>query len=221
MSDDRYLPFEGFGAISEWHIQLPHDFRQFNYDTISDVVLHLRFTAREGGEPLRIQAITDLRNALNEFLRTEGQKGLALPVSLRHEFPTEWHRFLNPPLASEGNPTLTMNLGPERFPFMFQGMPIKIDTIELFVKVRPNFAPSHNDQTLILTLEPEANPSLNPDELELKPWNGLLRATKQSEGDLAEKLGNWTLTGWLEHSTERRINPDAIEDVLVVCHYSL
>jgi hypothetical protein len=57
-----------------------------------------------------------IANALNEFLRTEGQKGLALPISLRHEFPSQWHRFLHPPPSqqdSEGDPTLTMNLGPE------------------------------------------------------------------------------------------------------------
>jgi hypothetical protein len=38
-NDERYFPFEGSGAISEWHVQLPKDFRQFDYDTISDVVL--------------------------------------------------------------------------------------------------------------------------------------------------------------------------------------
>jgi len=74
LRDERFLPFEGSGAISEWQIQLPRDFRQFDYDTISDIVLHLRYTAREGGEPLRNQAVTDLQDALNEFLRTEGQK---------------------------------------------------------------------------------------------------------------------------------------------------
>ena len=38
LRDERYLPFEGVGAISEWHIQLPRDFRQFDYETISDIV---------------------------------------------------------------------------------------------------------------------------------------------------------------------------------------
>ena len=112
---ERYLPFEGFGAISEWHIRLSQDFRQFDYDIISDVVLHLRYTSREGGEPLRNQVITKLQNALNEFLRTESQKGLALPISLRHKFPSEWHRFLNPSVRpsqrpdGEGNSKLIMN----------------------------------------------------------------------------------------------------------------
>jgi hypothetical protein len=181
--------------------------------------LHLRYTAREGGEPLKNQAVTELQNALNEFLRTEGQKGLALPISLRHEFPSEWHRFLNPPRAeedSEGKSNLTMNLGAERFPFMFQGRPININNIELFVKVRPEFAPTHNESTLNLSLKPGTNTS---DDLHISPWNGLLRAVGSPGGE----LGNWTLTGWLKlaDNTEKRIDPNAIEDMLVICHYSL
>jgi hypothetical protein len=36
--DEKYLPFEGAGAISRWRIELPRKFRSFDYDTISDVL---------------------------------------------------------------------------------------------------------------------------------------------------------------------------------------
>ena len=50
LRDERYLPFENSGAISEWQLELPdRACRQFDYDTITDVILHLRYTAREGG----------------------------------------------------------------------------------------------------------------------------------------------------------------------------
>src|SRR5258705_7709775 len=82
--DERYLPFEGAGAISQWRIELPKGSNQFDFNTIADVILHLKYTAREGGQPLRAEA----------------QKALALPsggwirlFSAKHEFPTEWHRF--------------------------------------------------------------------------------------------------------------------------------
>jgi hypothetical protein len=47
--DERYLPFEGAGAISTWQLELTQDpaLRQFAYDTISDVILHVRYTSRE------------------------------------------------------------------------------------------------------------------------------------------------------------------------------
>ena len=75
LRDERYLPFEGAGAISEWRLELPRDLRQFDYDTISDVILHMRYTAREGGEPLKQRATIELQTALNEFMRSAGQSG--------------------------------------------------------------------------------------------------------------------------------------------------
>ena len=51
--DERYLPFEGAGAISTWRLELPTEFHQFDYDSISDVILHMNYTAREGGDLLK------------------------------------------------------------------------------------------------------------------------------------------------------------------------
>jgi hypothetical protein len=50
LRDERFLPFEGAGAISKWHLELPNQFRPFDYMTISDVILHVRYTARQGGD---------------------------------------------------------------------------------------------------------------------------------------------------------------------------
>ena len=58
--DERYLPFEGAGVMSRWRIELPAEFRQFDYDTISDAVLHIKYTAREGGVTLRSPQATSL-----------------------------------------------------------------------------------------------------------------------------------------------------------------
>jgi hypothetical protein len=105
---------------------------------------------------------------------------------------------------------------------MFQGRQdsIKINKIEVFLKVIPKCDDTHNKDTLVLTLEPDADPSSEPKNLVLNPWNGLLRAVKEvPDSDLARKLGNWTLTGLLV--TGDRIDPKAIEDILVVCNYSL
>ena len=53
--DERYLPFEGAGAISTWHLKMNQDvkFRQFDHSTITDVIIHMNYTAREGGETLK------------------------------------------------------------------------------------------------------------------------------------------------------------------------
>jgi hypothetical protein len=213
LRDERYLPFEGQGAISTWRLELPRQFRSFDYDTISDVVFHLRYTAREGGSLLKEQAAQELQAALNEFIRTEGQQGLAQVFSLRHEFSTEWSRFLNAPEGSRQ--TLTMALTEERFPFLFHDRTIAINAIELLVKVKPEFSASHNKSTLRLSLRAGAAASNDP--LTLSEWNSLLRTAASPGGP----LGDWTLTAWLTaDETEGRLDPNAIQDLLAVCRYT-
>src|SRR5262249_30260095 len=64
--DERYLPFEGAGAISDWMIELStdKDLRQFDYSTISDVILHLKFTARESGGLFKEKATAYIKDFL-------------------------------------------------------------------------------------------------------------------------------------------------------------
>lgn len=66
LRDERYLSFEGGGAIGRWRLQLPGDFRQFDYATIADAILHLRYTARDGGMPLRQAAVGNLSAILGQ-----------------------------------------------------------------------------------------------------------------------------------------------------------
>jgi Tc toxin complex TcA C-terminal TcB-binding domain len=40
------------GAISRWWIELPLENNHFDTETLSDLILHLNFMAREGGENL-------------------------------------------------------------------------------------------------------------------------------------------------------------------------
>ena len=217
LRDERYLPFEGAGAISEWRIELPKEFRQFDYDTISDVVLHLRYTAREGGGLLKQQAVSELQTALNKIQLTESQQGLVRLFSARHEFSDKWYSFLHP-ASDTGDQTLTLPLTKERFPFLFQSKTISIGKIELFVKVKSDFVSTHNDTTLKLSLRPETSPS--DQAMPIAAWSGLLRAEKTSAG----QPGTWMLTAWRQEegsSTHNRLVAEAIADIIIVCHYSI
>jgi Tc toxin complex TcA C-terminal TcB-binding domain/Neuraminidase-like domain/Salmonella virulence plasmid 28.1kDa A protein len=216
LRDERYLPFEGAGAISEWRIELPKEFRQFDYDTISDVILHMRYTAREAGGLLKQQASKDLQAALNAITLTENQKGLTRLFSAQHELTTEWHRFMNP-ASDTGDQTLKLDFSKNRFPFLFQTKNIQISKIELFVEVKKEFIATHNASSIKLSLAPGVAPSNQ--HLALTPWNGLLRAEKSPVG----QLGTWTLTAWLDTGggTHERLNSEAIEDLFIVCHYAV
>ncbi|GAB2519240.1 Tc toxin subunit A-related protein [Nocardia heshunensis] len=108
--DDRYLPFEGAGAISTWQLELPTAYPQFDHDTISDLILHIRYTAREGGSAFRTMVEKATAAVINETLTAEGEKGLHIAFSLRESFPTEWWQ-----LTDTGSTTLTLGL--EHLPF--------------------------------------------------------------------------------------------------------
>ena len=80
--DERYLPFEGGGAISEWTFSLPTDFRAFDYATISDLVIHVRYTARDGGPELARLAKDSLKKQFDAVAREGGAADLAMLASV-------------------------------------------------------------------------------------------------------------------------------------------
>jgi hypothetical protein len=135
LRDERYLPFEGSGVISEWRLQLPADPSknepcQFDYDTISDAILHIRYTAREAGGLLRNGAISNLKTGI-EAAQAIGSVRL---FSIRHEFPTEWAKFKNG--AATPVSELTLTLKEEHYPFWSKGNLEAIKRADLFVNTK-------------------------------------------------------------------------------------
>jgi len=90
LHDERYLPFEGAGVISRWRLEMPKQFEQFDYATISDVIIHMKYTAREGGAQLKGVVENGLQTQLNELIDASGKTGLFRVFNLKHEFPDAW-----------------------------------------------------------------------------------------------------------------------------------
>jgi peptidoglycan hydrolase-like protein with peptidoglycan-binding domain len=130
MRDERYLPFEGAGAISTWRLELPVQFKTFDHKTIFDVILHLRYTARDGGESLREAATSSVTNRLGNATTHP----LFRMFSLRHEFPTEWQRFLNS--TTPGIKSMTVDLIAARFPYFAQNREITVTMAQLVTRAR-------------------------------------------------------------------------------------
>ncbi len=132
LADERYLPFEGSGAVSQWRLELPTDVPQFDYDTISDVILHLRYQAREGGLALRAAATEALKVKIN----TAATVGSTRLFSVRHEFATEWARFSAAPVDGANPVALTITLRDEHYPFWARQVVVPDDfvlhEVELF-----------------------------------------------------------------------------------------
>jgi hypothetical protein len=118
LHDERKLPFEWSGAVSEWQLDLPSNIRQFDFNTISDVILHLRYMAREGGNGLRAGALKNLDDSIG-IGKAAGSVRL---FSMRHEFPSDWAKFKSVQIGSTTPlALLTITVRPEHYPFWSQG----------------------------------------------------------------------------------------------------
>lgn len=145
LRDERYLPFEGAGAISQWQLTLPANPSkeqpcQFDYQTISDAILHIRYTAREAGGSLKTESITNLQTYINEAQNA----GSVRLFSIRHEFPTEWAKLQNTQIgAATPAAELTLALRPEHYPFWSQSNLEAIKRADLFVKTNKSLEVSY------------------------------------------------------------------------------
>jgi hypothetical protein len=120
LRDERFLPFEGAGAESTWKLDLPKDYPAFDYSTIADVILHIRYTSRLGVIPAKV------KTALEDMFEQTGSSNLALLFSLRHEFPTEWSAFVN------GASDFKASIRQDFFPYFTQRKSITITSFELY-----------------------------------------------------------------------------------------
>ena len=128
LHDERYLPFEGSGVISEWSLELPAnpshaDPAQFDYNTISDVILHIRYTARLGGGLLRKGTLDNLKTQI-DAAQAAGSVRL---FSARHDFPQAWAAFQGQTLVDGQRAVLLLDFQPQHYPFWSQG---RLNTVQ-------------------------------------------------------------------------------------------
>ncbi|KAG4435408.1 hypothetical protein IFR05_009115 [Cadophora sp. M221] len=117
--DERYNPFEGAGAISSWKLDLPQHVRQFAYETITDVVLHIKYTSLDGGDKLKSAAMTAVTDTITSISSSED--GLHAIFDLKNEFATGWSRLLGSEAGkSDGRILQLPNLN-ERLPILTRG----------------------------------------------------------------------------------------------------
>ncbi len=134
LRDPRYLPFERRGAASTWRVRLCNpDWPQLDRDSITDLTLHLRYTAREGGEDFRSDVLAGLGGALaivggqgvgTSVPGEETRNGLFVALSAVRDDPDAWH------LAhTEGSATLNFTVGAARKPAFTEGRTVTLSRV--------------------------------------------------------------------------------------------
>ena len=122
--DERFLPFEGAGAISTWSLELPSVVRSFDYNSISDVIFHISYTAKFDGGIFKNDVTERLMDSLN---RLNGRTMERL-FSLRHDFSSDWHRFTK---RMEDGP-FKAEIRKDFFPYWAQGIDLSLRSVKLF-----------------------------------------------------------------------------------------
>src|ERR1700733_2863704 len=115
-NDPRYLPFEYMGAVGRWRIELPAETNYFDRETATDVVMHVNYTAREGGSALREAALLAARCKL------PGDGWSFFDV--RHDFPDAWEMLRREERSEERR--LSLHLHRRGFPFLPHNPPIQL-----------------------------------------------------------------------------------------------
>ena len=215
LRDERYLPFEGAGVISNWRLELPATFRPFDYSTISDVILHIRYTARDGGAGLKQKCAGELGEILSDIERASNETGLARIFGLRHEFPTEWSLLTsgtnqNPAVARSQSFAITKN----RFPFLFAGKQIKISSIDLYALLKPDADPL--EFPAMTVTPPKGNTIMEDGVSKIGRLRGKRLTLDEVRVDAEEGTARWKL----EIPNVAKFQKD-IDDILMVCYYKL
>ncbi|MGW8361966.1 Tc toxin subunit A-related protein [Streptomyces wedmorensis] len=231
LRDERFLPFEGAGVIGEWRLSLPQEFRQFDYESIADVVMHLRYTARDGGSDFADRAVLELRDGLNDWLHAHGGKGLLRAFSARRELGDQWYRFV-----SGTSPTLRFPVSKRWFPRLFADDGIAMADPQVVLVLSTGLVPDGSQRyvdcygdgagDLTVTLTSPAGVG-TPAPLSADPQlKGQPRARFDVEGLVAEHDEDWLLTVPLDGLDARLrkdggLNPDAVVDLLLVWQYEV
>ena len=125
--------------ISKWRLELPADFRQFDYNTITDVVMHIRYTSVDGGDKLAKAASGSIQDYIKGVVDLSQQEGLFAAFDLVHDFSNDWYKFLNP-TANATQRSLALNNLNDRLPIFTRGrMPKDIQATDLYLLTTATF----------------------------------------------------------------------------------
>jgi hypothetical protein len=215
LRDERWLPFEGYGAVSAWALELNPATNNFDFSSITDVILHVRYTARPGiAESVVLPAIAPASGVPRAIL-----------VSVKSTFGDALYQFFNPTDPAATQQVLTVPITPANFPWSNIHSP-QITDIQMFFALSQ--VPSTNPQ-VNSTFGPKGGAASHLTFTTTLPWGGTAKAlwTDFSLGQSSLPPQTFTLTvptaGLPKELTTTTgpvlLDPTKIEDIILVIRY--
>lgn len=227
LRDERYLPFEGAGVLGTYGIELPAANNRFDIGAVSDVILHIRYTARSDGA---------IANAAKAYYDEQPPVRRRL-FSLRSELPAEWARFMASS-DSSAEQELSIPLTREMFPYAPANRKIALTKVTFYARWNGEVAytsalaldigvapPGAASNVVALPGYPD-NSARNTGKSESmsppgEPWDlgtWTLTASSDEVGQIASALR--TTTTPTPPTTIHRLN-HTLQDIYLLCEYSL
>jgi peptidoglycan hydrolase-like protein with peptidoglycan-binding domain len=206
LGDERYLPFEGAGAVSEWRIDIPQAQNQWDLATISDLIFHVRYTAKNGSTALATAARTNLAARLPE----NGWRMFVLPS----DWSTQWYRFFHPDPGQDQ--TLTLTLGPEHLPFFARSANARLSKVDLVVESTAT--------SFEVLVQPPGGPAATTAAMarEADFGNRFHWERTVPTNPAVPTIGTWTIKLRKNGATDfRSLVPDDIEQAFLVVGFSI
>jgi hypothetical protein len=177
--DERYLPFEGMGAVnSEWTLEMPTAFQTIDRNTITDVILQISYTAEYSPE-FRDEVEGTNGNVEGALSAALQETPLRRALSFRQELAPTLHRMMHAPAGTE----LTFEIQDRHFPFLLQGRSWDIFNVRLVLMPNQVGFHDHNDGEIRLptirlgdeevVFEDNPNPDREPSYTDQLPIDNL------------------------------------------------
>jgi hypothetical protein len=221
LHDERWLPFEGQGVISTWTFTLDARDNDFDLSTVTDVIMHVRYSARAGGDAEMV------RQAL------PAPATRSILISARNTFSNAYYAFFNPTDPTATEQTLTLPLTDMVFPFANLGSP-KITGVELVFALAPSLAVQMSTISIAGLFQPVTANTATP--VTLSPAPGTMEDGVTAITALITPLAlpgapaGFTFTVPLSGVTgpvttlvagQARLDPTLFEDIFLIVNYSL
>jgi hypothetical protein len=225
--DERYLPFERAGVISDWQAEMTTDkeLRQLDASTIADFILHIDYTAKSDAGLFKDKATDHVKEFLNNVADFNEQP-LTQMFSMKYDFPTEWYRFLHPPVQGSDQ-VLNFIVGHERLPFFVQERDVAVMGLTVLAS-----SSKDGDYNMTLTYtKPNADVVVSTETTtSTKPRYGDLKVLTLDTDDAGLALDELDIGAEMTLKLKRQVapnykglstDPDEIDDLLLAFHYKL
>jgi hypothetical protein len=209
-TDERYLPFEGTGAVSKWVYSMPPQTNHFNFESINDLVITVGYTALYGGEKFKHDV---------EGLLSGARFSGATYLSLKGAYPEAWARFMSHH-GDHSKQVLTFDISTSNLPPHFKGF--QLHTVNLQLRTASVEMPATSHFINLKHGSGEMRPVVLTDgystmKLESPEAQQRFKGTWRLEVMLDKLKANRRLKGLL--GADGFLEPEALTDIELILEY--